>query len=55
MNTLGIALLWCIVQVTVLGLVAGGLYLLLRRLRPAAAAPWRSPPWPWWCSCRSWC
>ena len=39
MNMLGIALLWCVVQVTAIGLVAGGIYLLLRRLRPAAGAP----------------
>ena len=39
MNTIGIALVWCIVQVTVLGLLAAGLYLLVRRFRPAAAAP----------------
>ena len=38
MNTIGIALVWCIVQVTLMGLLAGGLYLLVRRLRPAAAA-----------------
>ncbi|MGD0382785.1 MAG: M56 family metallopeptidase, partial [Thermoguttaceae bacterium] len=37
MNTVGIALIWCAVQVTLLGLVAGGLYLLFRRMRPAAA------------------
>jgi beta-lactamase regulating signal transducer with metallopeptidase domain len=39
MNTLGIALIWCIVQVTLMSLLASGLYLLLRRFRPAAAAP----------------
>jgi beta-lactamase regulating signal transducer with metallopeptidase domain len=39
MNTIGIALIWCIVQVTFLGTLATGLYLLVRRLRPAAAAP----------------
>ena len=38
MNALGIALLWCVVQVTLIGLLAGGLYLMVRRLRPAAAA-----------------
>ena len=39
MNTIGIALMWCIVQITLLGVLAAGLYLLVRRLRPAAAAP----------------
>ena len=39
MNTIGIALVWCVVQVTLLGILAGGLYLLVGRLRPAAAAP----------------
>jgi beta-lactamase regulating signal transducer with metallopeptidase domain len=39
MNTIGIALVWCIVQVTLLGLLAGGLYLFIRQVRPAAAAP----------------
>ena len=39
MNTIGIALVWCVVQVTLLGILAGGLYLLVERLRPAAAAP----------------
>lgn len=38
MNSIGIALVWCVVQVTLLGLLASGLYLLVRRLRPAAAA-----------------
>ena len=38
MNTIGIALVWCTVQVTLLGFLAAGLYLLVRRLRPAAAA-----------------
>jgi beta-lactamase regulating signal transducer with metallopeptidase domain len=38
MNTIGIALLWCVVQVTLIGLLAAGLYLVARRLRPAAAA-----------------
>jgi beta-lactamase regulating signal transducer with metallopeptidase domain len=37
MNTIGIALVWCVVQVTLIGLLASGLYLLLRRLRPAGA------------------
>ena len=39
MNTIGIALVWCAVQVTLIGLLAGGLYILVRRMRPAAAAP----------------
>jgi beta-lactamase regulating signal transducer with metallopeptidase domain len=38
MNTVGIALVWCIVQVTAVGLLAGGMYLMIRRVRPAAAA-----------------
>jgi beta-lactamase regulating signal transducer with metallopeptidase domain/HEAT repeat protein len=38
-NAIGIALIWCIVQITLLGLLAGGLYFVVRRLRPAAAAP----------------
>jgi beta-lactamase regulating signal transducer with metallopeptidase domain len=38
MNAVGIALTWCIVQITLLSLLAAGLYLLVRRLRPAAAA-----------------
>jgi beta-lactamase regulating signal transducer with metallopeptidase domain len=37
MNTIGIALVWCTVQITLLGFLAAGLYLLVRRLRPAAA------------------
>ena len=39
MNAIGIALVWCIVQVTLISLLAAGVYLLVRRLRPAAAAP----------------
>lgn len=39
MNTIGIALIWCIVQITLLSLLTAGLYVLVRRLRPAAAAP----------------
>ncbi|MBN1590625.1 MAG: DUF1559 domain-containing protein [Pirellulales bacterium] len=39
MNALGIALLWCVVQVTLVGLLVGGLYILVRRIRPAAAVP----------------
>ena len=39
MNAIGIALVWCIVQITLLGVLAAGLYLLVRRLYPAVAAP----------------
>jgi len=39
MNALGIALVWCVAQVTLMGLLCGGLYLGVRKLRPAAAAP----------------
>ncbi len=39
MNTIGIALVWCMMQVTLVGLLAGGLYLLIRQVRRAAAAP----------------
>jgi beta-lactamase regulating signal transducer with metallopeptidase domain len=39
MNTIGIAFVWCAVQVTLIGLLASGLYILLRRIRPAAAEP----------------
>ena len=38
MNALGVALVWCAVQVTALGLAAGALYLMLRRLWPAAGS-----------------
>ena len=38
MNAIGIALVWCAVQVTLIGLLAGGLYLLVRRLKPVGAA-----------------
>jgi hypothetical protein len=38
MNASGIALVWCGMQVTLIGLLAAGLYLIVRRLRPAAAA-----------------
>jgi beta-lactamase regulating signal transducer with metallopeptidase domain len=62
MNTIGIALVWCIVQVTLVGLLAGGLYLLVRPVRRAAAAPvvlagltmvaalslFALSPWPRW-------
>jgi beta-lactamase regulating signal transducer with metallopeptidase domain len=37
MNTLSVALVWCVVQVTLVSLLAAGLYLALRRFRPAAA------------------
>jgi beta-lactamase regulating signal transducer with metallopeptidase domain len=39
MNAIGIALVWCVAQVTLIGLLAAGLYLVVRRLRPAAAMP----------------
>jgi len=39
MNALGIALVWCVVQVTVLALVCGALYWAVHRTRPAAAGP----------------
>ena len=38
MNQLGITLLWCIAQVTLLSLSTGGAYLLLRRFGPKAGA-----------------
>jgi len=38
MNTIGIALMWCALQVTLVGLLASVLYVLMQRLRPAAAA-----------------
>ena len=38
MNEIGIALLWCSVQVTVIGLIAVALYYLTRRWAPSAAA-----------------
>jgi beta-lactamase regulating signal transducer with metallopeptidase domain len=37
-NAIGIALIWCVVQVTLIGILASGLYLLAHRFRPAAAA-----------------
>jgi beta-lactamase regulating signal transducer with metallopeptidase domain len=63
-NTIGIALIWCIVQITLLSVLAAGLYLSVRRLRPAAAAPvvfstlamvvvlsiFALSPWPRWTS-----
>lgn len=39
MNAIGTALVWCVVQVTLVGLVVSVLYVLVRRLRSAAAAP----------------
>ncbi len=62
MNTIGIALVWCVVQVTLIGVLAAGLYLVVRRLRPAAAASvaftglaivvvlslMAASPWPRW-------
>ncbi len=38
MNELGIALLWCIVQVTLLSLLAAVLYGLVRRFGPRSGA-----------------
>ncbi len=38
MNAIGIALVWCVAQVTLFSLLATSLYLAVRRLRPAAAA-----------------
>lgn len=37
MNAIGIAMVWCMVQVTLVSLFVGGLYLWARWLRPAAA------------------
>lgn len=37
MNAFGIALVWCVLQVTLIGVLAAGLYLVVRQLRPAAA------------------
>ena len=39
MNTIGIALVWCIVQVTLLGVLSAALYLIAQRIRPGAGAP----------------
>jgi len=39
MNALGIALTWCVLQVTLIGLLAAGLYLAVRRRWTAAAVP----------------
>jgi len=38
MNAVGIALMWCVAQITLMGLSAAGLYLVVRRFRPAAAS-----------------
>ncbi len=38
MNEMGIALAWCAAQVTLMGLLAGGLYLAARRFGPAAGS-----------------
>jgi beta-lactamase regulating signal transducer with metallopeptidase domain len=38
MNSIGIALVWCILQVTTVSLMTGLLYVIVRRLRPAASA-----------------
>ena len=62
MNALGIALVWCVLQVTLIGLLTVGLYLVARWLRPAVATPIVSSglaavvllsllalsPWPRW-------
>lgn len=39
MNAIGLALVWCVLQVTLLGLLASGLYLVVRLWRPSAAVP----------------
>jgi prepilin-type processing-associated H-X9-DG protein len=39
MNAIGIALVWCAVQVTLLALLASVLYAAIRRFRPAAGLP----------------
>ena len=39
MNQAGIPLIWCVVQVTLIGLVTGMMYAAVRRIRPAAALP----------------
>lgn len=62
MNAFGVALLWCVAQVTLVGLLAAGLYLVVRRIWAAAAVPvvlaglaavvvlslLASSPWPRW-------
>jgi beta-lactamase regulating signal transducer with metallopeptidase domain len=66
MNSLGIALMWCVAQVTLIGVLAAGLYLVLRRLNPAAAVSvlctsmvvviglslMAVSPWPRWTICQ---
>ncbi len=39
MNAVGLALVWCVLQVTLVGLFAAVLYGAVHRLRPAAAGP----------------
>ncbi len=62
MSQTGVSLIWCVVQVTLIGLVTGGLYAAVRRVRRAAALPVVSAglvgvvvlttlafsPWPRW-------
>ena len=43
MNAIGIALLWCVVQVTLVSLLASGLYLFVRWLRRPPRRRWRLP------------
>jgi hypothetical protein len=39
MNSIGIALAWCVLQVTLVSLLTGLLYVIIRRFRPAASMP----------------
>ncbi len=39
MNQAAIPLIWCVIQVTLIGLVTGTLYAAVRRIRRAAALP----------------
>ena len=39
MSQTGVSLIWCVVQVTLIGLVTGMLYVAVRRIRRAAALP----------------
>jgi prepilin-type processing-associated H-X9-DG protein len=39
MSQTGVSLIWCVVQVTLIGLVTGTLYAVIRRIRRAAALP----------------
>ena len=62
MNVVGIALVWCAVQVTLAGVLVDGVYLILRRFQPAAGKSIASTgllitialsamalsPWPRW-------